>query len=302
MFGLSGLALGVVRASAGAWAVLGGELEPPPVSTAAAAIAAPAPASSPPATRPCLIAVRLSTLLSCSGSMLSMRALILGAGAALGLALVGVSAAAAQTGPACAPATLNNSALQDGVVTVSPLAGSRDATPQTQISFLGVPAGDLSAISVVGSRTGAHSGRLAPYSQGDGASFLPSQPVRRRRARDGARARAHRRLRASAARRVPGRAARIRSARRPGAPSRAAPRRCRAFTRARICSPPVVTVTAQSPAVAGGDVFVAPYGGTGPGGADDPRTERRAAVVQAAARQHRGDQPARFRNTRANRC
>ena len=61
-------------------------------------------------------------------------------------------------------------------MTVSPLAGSRDATPQTQISFLGVPAGDLSAISVVGSRTGAHSGHLASYSQGDGASFLPSSP------------------------------------------------------------------------------------------------------------------------------
>ena len=94
--------------------------------------------------------------------MLSMRALIVGAGASLGLALAGADLAAAQSGPACAPATLNNSALQDGAVTVSPLAGSRDATPQTQISFLGVPAGDIGALSVVGSRTGAHGGRLQP--------------------------------------------------------------------------------------------------------------------------------------------
>ena len=38
------------------------------------------------------------------------------------------------------------------------------------------PAGDLRGISVVGSRTGAHAGRLEAYSQGDGASFVPARP------------------------------------------------------------------------------------------------------------------------------
>jgi hypothetical protein len=71
---------------------------------------------------------------------------------------------------------LNTSATLAGAVTVSPLPGSRDASPQTQISFLGPPKGDLSRISVVGSRTGAHAGRLEGYSDGDGASFLPSRP------------------------------------------------------------------------------------------------------------------------------
>ena len=61
-------------------------------------------------------------------------------------------------------------------VVVSPLPGTQDATPQTQISFLGVPASDLRDIVVVGSRSGRHTGRLASYSTHTGGSFLPSQP------------------------------------------------------------------------------------------------------------------------------
>jgi hypothetical protein len=197
--------------------------------------------------------------------MLSMRALILGAGATLALALAGADVATAQSGPACAPATLNNSALQDGTVTVSPLAGSRDATPETEISFLGVPAGDISAISVVGSRTGAHSGRLAPYSQGDGASFLPVRPfLAGERVTVRARVRARGSARAlldefQVASQDP-----ISSTPRstqPGSPSEV-----QGFHSRPDLHPPVVTVTAQSPAVAGGDVFVAPYAGAGQGG------------------------------------
>ena len=96
--------------------------------------------------------------------------------ALLALVLATASASAATDSPVCVPSTLNNSAQLDGSVTVSPLPGSRDATPQTQISFLGVPASELSAVSVSGSRTGPHGGRLKPYSQNDGASFVPSQP------------------------------------------------------------------------------------------------------------------------------
>jgi Arylsulfotransferase (ASST) len=96
--------------------------------------------------------------------------------ALLALELATASTSAATGAPICVPSTLNNSALLDGSVTVSPLPGSRDSTPDTQISFLGVPAAKLSAVSVSGSRTGPHAGSLEPYSQGDGASFVPSRP------------------------------------------------------------------------------------------------------------------------------
>jgi hypothetical protein len=76
----------------------------------------------------------------------------------------GVAPAIAAAPPAPAPA-----------VTISPLPGTPDATPSTQISFLGAPASDLHDISVVGSRSGTHSGRLVAYETAAGASLLPSR-------------------------------------------------------------------------------------------------------------------------------
>jgi len=61
-------------------------------------------------------------------------------------------------------------------VTISPLPGTPTALPQTQISFLGASARSLSAISVVGSSSGRHGGRLRSYASATGASFLPSKP------------------------------------------------------------------------------------------------------------------------------
>jgi hypothetical protein len=147
-------------------------------------------------------------------------------------------------------------------VTVSPLPGSRDATPQTQVSFLGVPAGELSVLSVVGSRTGRHTGRLSAYSEGDGASFLASRPFA-----EGERVTVHARLRAGGAVRPLFDQFAIASqdaisstteAVHPGSPSE-----LQSFRSRPDLHPPVVTVTARSPAVAPGDEFVAPY--TGPG-------------------------------------
>jgi Arylsulfotransferase (ASST) len=84
-------------------------------------------------------------------------------------------AIAASTAPACAPPSLNvSAALAGGAVTVSPAPDSVDASYRTQISFVGVPASDVTQISVVGSRTGTHPGVLAAFSQGDGGSFLPA--------------------------------------------------------------------------------------------------------------------------------
>ena len=82
----------------------------------------------------------------------------------------------ARAAPQCVPAQLNRSAVLPGTsVAVSPLPGSYDASAHTQISLLVAPPGALSAVSASGSLSGPHSGRLMAYSQGDGASFVPSR-------------------------------------------------------------------------------------------------------------------------------
>jgi hypothetical protein len=76
----------------------------------------------------------------------------------------------------CYPSTLNRSAVLPGTsLAVTPLPDSYDALPQTQISLLGAPISALSHLTVKGSDSGSHSGRLEAYSQGDGASFMPSK-------------------------------------------------------------------------------------------------------------------------------
>jgi hypothetical protein len=117
----------------------------------------------------------------------------------------------------------------------------------------------------MGSRTGLHRGGLLPYSQGDGASFVPSRPF------------------------APGERVAVRAklthggsvtplfdqfvvaerdgltltpeTTHPGAPSDA-----QSFLSRTDLHPPVVTVAAQSASAAPGDVFVAPYGGPGQAG------------------------------------
>jgi hypothetical protein len=101
-------------------------------------------------------------------------AIVLGAGSFSGarpaLFLSGVS-------PSCLPSSLDRSAVLPGAdVDVSPAPETDTASPETQISFLGRPAGDIRAVSVEGSRSGHHAGHLASYSQGDGASFVPEEP------------------------------------------------------------------------------------------------------------------------------
>ncbi len=61
-------------------------------------------------------------------------------------------------------------------VAISPAPGTPTAMPRTQISFLGASAGSLSSVSVVGSTSGRHGGRLRSYASATGASFLPSKP------------------------------------------------------------------------------------------------------------------------------
>jgi Arylsulfotransferase (ASST) len=80
--------------------------------------------------------------------------------------------------PAATSAVLDSSgavsAAADNPVTVSPLPGTRDASPATQISFLGGPGTQVADVQVVGSRSGTHTGILRAYSTGTGESFLPA--------------------------------------------------------------------------------------------------------------------------------
>ncbi len=120
-------------------------------------------------------------------------------------------------------------------------------------------------ISVTGSRSGVHAGRLLSYSQGDGASFVPARPFS-----EGERVTVRARLRSGGSSQPildqfgiadedpltttpeaihPGSAAEVQS-----------------FHSRPDLQPPVVSVTASSPAVAPGDEFVAPYSGPGEAG------------------------------------
>ncbi|MGA2470866.1 MAG: arylsulfotransferase family protein [Solirubrobacteraceae bacterium] len=81
--------------------------------------------------------------------------------------------------PATPPATIplaDAHAAAVNAITVSPFPGTSDASPTTQISFLGGPGTTVSAVHVVGSRSGTHSGELEAYSTGTGESFLVSRP------------------------------------------------------------------------------------------------------------------------------
>ena len=87
------------------------------------------------------------------------------------------SAYTAPSAGRCTPTTLNRSAILPGTtLAVSPLPDSYVASPATQISLLGAPASAISDVRVSASQTGSHAGRLLAYSQGDGASFVPSKP------------------------------------------------------------------------------------------------------------------------------
>ncbi|HXB16074.1 MAG TPA: arylsulfotransferase family protein [Solirubrobacteraceae bacterium] len=66
-----------------------------------------------------------------------------------------------------------SSARAAPAVAISPLNGTPDASPDTQISFLGVPPSEIAGVSVTGSKTGAHHGKLLAYATAPGASFVP---------------------------------------------------------------------------------------------------------------------------------
>ncbi|HTY96989.1 MAG TPA: arylsulfotransferase family protein [Solirubrobacteraceae bacterium] len=61
-------------------------------------------------------------------------------------------------------------------VTISPLAGTPDATPATQISILGTAASNVESVTATGSISGVHLGTIESYLSSPGASFIPELP------------------------------------------------------------------------------------------------------------------------------
>jgi hypothetical protein len=117
----------------------------------------------------------LITILGVAALALTWGVLAIALGSpSLGLA---GSSASGEVSPPCLPDTLAHTAALPGTnVDVSPAPETDTANPHTQISFLGVPAAEIHAVSVAGQHSGGHSGQLRGYSQGDGASFAPDAP------------------------------------------------------------------------------------------------------------------------------
>ncbi len=84
--------------------------------------------------------------------------------------------ACGSTAPAAAPALEDTSASRAAAspIAISPQPGTPDASPSTQISFLGPSGTHVTEVRVVGSRSGVHAGVLRAYSTGTGESFLPA--------------------------------------------------------------------------------------------------------------------------------
>ncbi len=208
---------------------------------------------------------RLRKLLICAGLLVVLSSATTLAFASKRIVADQASAATSAASP-CVPSTLNRSAVLPGTsLAVSPLPDSYDASPYTQISLLGAPAGALSDVSVSGSRTGRHSGRLQAYSQGDGASFVSSKPFSsgetvsvRGRLTVAGRAQTFAfhfvvstpdDLRYVAPTKVP-----------------ADPVEVQRFHSRPELEPPALVITARSPATSPGDLFSAPYSGPGQNG------------------------------------
>jgi Arylsulfotransferase (ASST) len=103
-----------------------------------------------------------------------------GAGLTFGALLTAAALGACGGASPATSATLSASvhAAANASVAVSPQPGTPDASPTTQISFLGSAGTQVSDVHVAGSSSGSHTGVLRAYSTGTGESFLPSKPFR----------------------------------------------------------------------------------------------------------------------------
>src|SRR5262249_34172998 len=148
-------------------------------------------------------------------------------------------------------------------VAVSPLPGSADASPNTQISFLGAHGTKVLAVSVAGSRSGDHHGGLRAYSTGTGESFLPSRTFRA-----GERVRVRARVQSGGSTRIAtttftiARQASVSQSEFPN--NQGNPRAVQHYRSAPPLTPSALRVTtASKPGASPGYLFLAPYQGAG---------------------------------------
>jgi hypothetical protein len=76
-----------------------------------------------------------------------------------------------------APALVAPAAATARPLTISPAPGTPAASPETQISILGVAPARIAAVTVRGASSGTHPGRLRAYAAQRGASFLLDRPL-----------------------------------------------------------------------------------------------------------------------------
>lgn len=171
--------------------------------------------------------------------------------------ILAMTAVALFAGPATAGAR---------TLAISPLNGMPDASPETQISFLGVPASEITHVTVVGSSSGGHSGKLRSYASSTGASFLPSVGFAQ-----GERVRVSALVGPRGHTRKVGTlftVARLSGYRAPatGPPGQARGGTVQSFVSEPSLHPPKIAITASSPAASVGDVFITPTHGLGQSG------------------------------------
>lgn len=167
------------------------------------------------------------------------------------------------TGAKIAGGPAATSAAAANAITVSPLPGTPDASPTTQISFLGGHGTKVLYVHAVGSLSGYHPGRLEAYSTGTGESFLP-----RRRFAAGETVAVNARVRVGKREESVGTTFEVaREAIEPTMPFPAHesdPAEIQSFHSAPSLKPSSVQVTTPAkPGAASGDFFLAPYQGTG---------------------------------------
>jgi arylsulfotransferase ASST len=92
------------------------------------------------------------------------------------IAALTFAALAAATALAVILLTAGGSSAAGGPVAVFPIPGARFAAPSSQITFRGIPASQFGAITVTGSKSGSHTGRVLSDSDGQGGSFIPAKP------------------------------------------------------------------------------------------------------------------------------
>jgi len=88
---------------------------------------------------------------------------------------LGACGASLHSSPSVLSSVVTATASSSGPVGVSPQSGTVDASPSTQVSFLGPRGTRVLSIRVTGSSSGVHPGVLRAYSTGTGESFLPSR-------------------------------------------------------------------------------------------------------------------------------